>query len=127
MLEHLAGRVYNVGVLQKGSIVITLTEKAAEKVRQFIAEQPKSYTGVRIAVEGGGCSGFQYTMNLENDGGTGDQVIEGDGFKVFVDEQSQLYLEGTEIDYEENFHGVGFKFHNPNVKSSCGCGESFQV
>ncbi|MBI4446634.1 MAG: iron-sulfur cluster assembly accessory protein [Acidobacteria bacterium] len=107
--------------------MITLTENAVNAVKQVIAQQMESYAGIRVAVVGGGCSGFQYAMNLEREGREGDQVIEVDGFKVFVDEQSHMYLDGTEIDYVESVHGAGFKFANPNVRSSCGCGESFSV
>ena len=80
-----------------------------------------------VAVVGGGCSGFQYAMNLERQGREGDDVLEIDGFKVFVDPQSMLYLDGTEIDYIETTQAAGFQFKNPNVSGSCGCGESFHV
>ena len=91
-----------------------------------MAEQAEPYAGVRVEVKGGGCSGFQYVMNLERTGREGDQIVKVDGVQVFVDEQSMLYLEGTEIDYEESLQGQGFRFKNPNVTGSCGCGESFQ-
>lgn len=107
--------------------MITLTMNAAGKVKEVIAEQGESFSGVRVAVMGGGCSGFQYAMNLEQQSQQGDHVLDVDGFKVFVDEQSMLYLDGTEIDYIETVQGAGFKFNNPNVTSTCGCGESFHV
>lgn len=107
--------------------MISLTEKALAKVREVIASQPESYSGIRVAVIGGGCSGFQYAMNLERESRDTDRVIEVDGFSVYVDEQSLLYLEGTEIDYVESDQGAGFKFNNPNVKGTCGCGESFHA
>lgn len=107
--------------------MITLSEKAMSKVREFIAEQSESYAGIRVALTTGGCSGFQYELKLERESREGDQVIEVDGFKVFVDQQSMLQLDGTEIDYVESLEGAGFKFNNPNVTGTCGCGESVQV
>ncbi len=107
--------------------MITLTEAAIKQVKKDIAEQEGSFEGIRVGVTGGGCSGFQYAMNLERQSQGGDQILQIDGFKVFVDEQSLLYLEGTEIDYVETIQGAGFRFNNPNVKGTCGCGESFQA
>ena len=105
--------------------MIQLTDLAANKVKEAMADQVDDFTGIRVAVVAGGCSGFQYTMNLERESKEGDEILEVDGFKVFVDEQSLLYLDGTEIDYVENIQGAGFKFNNPNVAGTCGCGESF--
>jgi iron-sulfur cluster assembly accessory protein len=114
----------------KVDLMVSLTEKAVEKVKEVIASQdePTSYRGIRVAVVGGGCSGFQYALSLaQNEAGDDDQVVQVDGFEVFVDEQSVVYLEGTEIDYIETVEGAGFKFNNPNVTGSCGCGESFHA
>ena len=109
--------------------MVRLTAKAVEKVKEVIASQSESvsYEGIRISVVGGGCSGFQYAMGLEQRAGEGDQVVSADGFDVFIDEQSLPFLEGTEIDYVETLQGAGFRFNNPNVKDQCGCGESFTV
>ena len=109
--------------------MLNLTENAVSKVKQVLASQenPEEYLGIRVAVVGGGCSGFQYAMNLERERRDQDQEIALDGFAVLVDEQSMLYLEGTEIDYIETPQGAGFKFNNPNVKGTCGCGESFSL
>jgi iron-sulfur cluster assembly protein len=107
--------------------MINLTNKAVNQVQKVISEQTKGFAGLRVAVVGGGCSGFQYTMNLEPQSREGDDVVEIDGFKVFVDPQSMLYLDGTEIDYVETTQAAGFQFKNPNVSGSCGCGESFHV
>lgn len=107
--------------------MITLTEKATTKVTEVLGEQTENFVGIRLAVSGGGCSGFQYAMDLERESRQGDQIVEINGFKVFVDEQSLLYLEGTQIDYVESIQGAGFKFINPNVTGTCGCGESFQA
>ena len=109
--------------------MLTLTDKAVEKVKEVVTSQSESesVTGIRVSVIGGGCSGFQYSMSLEQEAREGDEVISVDGFEVYVDQQSQRFLKGTEIDYIETPQGAGFKFNNPNVSSSCGCGESFQV
>ncbi len=107
--------------------MISLTDRALDKVRAFIGEQAEPYEGIRVAVVAGGCSGFEYKMNLERAGREDDEVLELDGVKVFVDEQSMLYLDGTQIDFVESTRGAGFAFHNPNVKGTCGCGESFNA
>ncbi len=104
--------------------MIQLTEQAVNKVKEVIAAEAENFVGIRVAVTGGGCSGFQYAMNLEREEQQGDQVVELEGLRVFVDEQSMLYLDGTQIDYVETVQGAGFKFENPNVTGSCGCGES---
>lgn len=109
--------------------MISLTDEAIGKVKQVLSEQenPENFQGIRVSVVGGGCSGFQYAMKLEKSGADGDEVLDVDSFHVFVDQQSMLYLAGTEIDYIETPQGAGFKFNNPNVSGSCGCGESFKV
>ncbi len=106
---------------------MTLTEKAVVKVKEIMAQQNPVPAGVRIAVVGGGCSGFSYNMAFENQVNGLDDVLEYDGLKIFVDQMSQQYLDGTEIDYVETMEGAGFKFNNPNVKHTCGCGSSFSV
>ena len=80
-----------------------------------------------IAVVGGGCSGFSYSMAFESDPGLLDKVYDFGGLKVYVDQASMLYLDGANVDYVENLEGQGFKFDNPNVRSTCGCGSSFTV
>jgi iron-sulfur cluster assembly accessory protein len=118
-------------IVTKGGKIemVTLTQKAESKVQEVMASQTdsESISGIRVSVVGGGCSGFQYEMKLASASEDGDEVIEADGFKVFVDSQSRAYLEGTEIDFVETPQGTGFKFNNPNVTDSCGCGESFRV
>ena len=107
---------------------ITLTTKAEEKVKAIMADQPEEYAGLRIQVVGGGCSGYQYRMGFDKSfNEETDQVIEFDGLKIMVDRSSLLHLEGVEVDYVEGLHGAGFKFNNPNVTSTCGCGESFST
>ena len=107
--------------------MLTITEKAQGKVKEILDAQPEPYAGLRVQIVGGGCSGFQYHMGFEKQANTGDEIVELNGFKVFVDKGSSIYLDGTEIDFVEALTGSGFKFINPNVKSTCGCGESFQV
>jgi iron-sulfur cluster assembly protein len=104
-----------------------MTDKAQGKVKEILEGQPEPYAGLRVQVVGGGCSGFQYHMGFEKQANTGDEVIDLSGFKMFVDRGSLIYLDGTEIDYVEGLTASGFKFNNPNVKTTCGCGESFQV
>ena len=107
--------------------MIALTEGAVSKVREMIEAQEPRPAGLRIAVVGGGCSGFSYSMNFENSPGMLDKAYALDGFKVFVDQASLLYLEGIEVDFVDSLEGYGFKFNNPQVKSTCGCGSSFSV
>ncbi len=105
--------------------MITLTDTAAKKVSDLRLEEGKPETGLRIRVVGGGCSGMSYELGWEDEATAGDNVVETQGVKVFVDQFSAPYLEGTEIDFVENdMMGAGFAVKNPNVKSSCGCGQS---
>lgn len=106
---------------------ITLTEPATVKVREIMATQDPLPAGLRIGVVGGGCSGFQYSMSFENQSGMMDKVFSFDGLKVFVDATSLMYLNGCVVDYVETLEAAGFKFENPNTKSTCGCGSSFSV
>ncbi len=106
---------------------IELTPKAVEKVKEILTRQEPQPQGLRVSVVGGGCSGFSYQMNFENESNGIDKVFEFDGLKVFVDQASLMYLNGTKIDYIETLEGAGFKFDNPNVKTTCGCGSSFTV
>jgi len=107
--------------------MIQLTPVAVGKVKEIISAQSPQPIGLRVAVVGGGCSGFQYHMAFENNTNGTDMVIEFDGLKVFVDQMSAMYLQGVEIDFVETLEGSGFKFNNPNVRSTCGCGSSFSV
>jgi iron-sulfur cluster assembly accessory protein len=106
---------------------MTLTETAVSKVKEILDQQEPKPTGLRIAVVGGGCSGFSYQMTFDNQALPTDRVSEYDGLKVFIDQASMLYLQGTKIDYVETLEGAGFKFDNPNVKTTCGCGSSFNA
>ena len=107
--------------------MINLTSVASSKVKEIMNMQNPVPVALRVAVVGGGCSGFQYHMAFENNTSEADQIYEFDGLKVAVDQMSSMYLDGVEIDYIETLEGAGFKFNNPNVKSTCGCGSSFSV
>ena len=107
--------------------MIDLTENAVSKVTEILSGQEPKPAGLRIAVVGGGCSGFQYSMAFENNAGPLDKTYSFNGLKVFIDQASMLYLDDVRVDYIETLEGAGFKFENPNVKSTCGCGSSFSV
>ncbi len=107
--------------------MVTLTETAVSKVKEILQSQEPKPTGLRIAVVGGGCSGFSYSMAFENTPNMLDKTYQYDGLKIFIDQASLLYLDGAKVDYVETLEGSGFKFKNPNVKSTCGCGSSFSV
>lgn len=107
--------------------MVQLTEKAVDKVKEILASQEPRPAGLRISVVGGGCSGFSYSMAFENQPNMLDKTYTYNDLKVFVDQASMLYLDGAEVDYVETLEGAGFKFSNPQVKSTCGCGSSFSV
>jgi iron-sulfur cluster assembly protein len=107
--------------------MVKLTDTAVVKVKEILDTQEPKPAGLRIAVVGGGCSGFSYSMAFENAPNMLDKTYQYNGLKVFIDQASMLYLEGAEVDYVETLEGSGFKFNNPHVKSTCGCGSSFSV
>jgi iron-sulfur cluster assembly accessory protein len=109
------------------SMPLSLTPQAVTKVHEIMATQDPLPAGLRIGVVGGGCSGFQYSMSFENQAGMMDKVFKFDNLKVFVDATSLMYLNGCVVDYVETLEAAGFKFENPTVKSTCGCGSSFNV
>jgi iron-sulfur cluster assembly protein len=96
-------------------------------VTEILASQEPKPAGLRLAVVGGGCSGFSYSMAFENTPGMLDKTYKFGDLNVFVDQASMLYLDGAEVDYVESLEGSGFKFNNPNTKSTCGCGSSFSA
>jgi iron-sulfur cluster assembly accessory protein len=106
---------------------LTLTPTAIAKVKEIMGQQNPVPAGLRVGVVGGGCSGFSYSMSFENAAGLMDKSYDFGGVKVYVDATSLMYLNGCVVDYVETLEGAGFKFENPNVKSSCGCGSSFSV
>ena len=107
--------------------MVQLTEKAIGKVKEIMSGQQPVPAGLRISVVGGGCSGFSYSMAFENTPNMLDKTYQYGDLKVFVDQASLLYLDGAEVDFVETLEGSGFKFNNPHVKSTCGCGSSFQA
>ena len=107
---------------------VKLTDKAAAMVKETIEREGLQGSGLRVAVVGGGCSGFQYSLDLEKEARSGDLVFEVKGVQCFVDPMSSMYLMGVEIDYMEGQFGQsGFSFKNPNAKHTCGCGSSFSA
>ncbi|MFY9609713.1 MAG: iron-sulfur cluster assembly accessory protein [Blastocatellia bacterium] len=108
--------------------MLMLTETAASEVRKFMeAESTGPEAGLRIRVVPGGCSGFSYSMQIEDAPRQGDEVLDSGGLRVFVDLFSKQYLEGVQVDYVNSVMGSGFTFSNPNATGSCGCGSSFSV
>jgi iron-sulfur cluster insertion protein len=108
--------------------MINVSEVAAEKINELLAEENKAGSGLRVFVQGGGCSGFQYGLMIEENGeGFGDQVYESHGVRLYVDPISVRYLNGAEVDFIDTISGGGFTIKNPNAKSTCGCGQSFTV
>ncbi len=108
--------------------MIQVTETAADRIRMLMAKQGMAEGGLRVGIKGGGCSGMSYTFAWEKEARLGDEVVEGPhGIKLFVDKKSLLFLRGTTLDYDTSLLSKGFVFQNPNAKSTCGCGTSFQV
>ena len=108
--------------------MIAITERAASEVKRIVSEQKlPEQTALRVGVKGGGCSGFSYTLGFDDQISEVDQLNEVEGVRVVCDPKSFLYLNGTQIDFEDNLMGRGFKFGNPNAAKTCGCGESFTV
>jgi iron-sulfur cluster insertion protein len=109
--------------------MINVTSTAAEKITELLVEESKVGAGLRVFVQGGGCSGFQYGLMIDEGEGDADsdQVIESQGVRLLVDPISARYLRGAEVDFVDNVSGGGFTIKNPNAKSTCGCGSSFAV
>ena len=111
--------------------MITVSDEAANKIRSLLDKEGEptstSKRGLRVAVKGGGCSGFQYKLEFEERPGDMDQVIESNGVRIFVDPKSSLYLNGVILRYDDGLMGAGFQVENPNARTTCGCGESFSV
>ena len=106
--------------------MIGLTEQAAIQMRKLLNEK-KDVTGIRVGVEGGGCSGFRYKLEFEKEPKDNDRIVEKHGVVLYIDPKSYLYLMGTTINYIDTLNGAGFKFENPAAKRMCGCGESFSI
>jgi iron-sulfur cluster assembly accessory protein len=117
-----------VEIAERTDELIVLTESAAAKIKGLMAEEPEGESSVlRVAVQGGGCSGFEYALGFDRGAQEGDYELETHGVSVVVDPFSAPYLRGAEIDYLETIQESGFKISNPNATSACGCGHSFQV
>jgi iron-sulfur cluster assembly protein len=116
------------GLATLNEAMIELTDKGAEKVREFLAAQsePAATAGLRVGVRGGGCSGFQYMLAFDEQR-DGDTVIESHGIRLLVDSASAPYVRGATVDFVDGLQGAGFKVDNPNVVAACGCGSSFRV
>jgi iron-sulfur cluster assembly protein len=107
--------------------VMTLSDAAAERIRQIMARAEKPVAGLRIGVKNGGCAGMEYTMDWANEAGALDERIEDKGVTILIDPKAVLFLLGTEMDYKVEKLKAGFVFNNPNQTSACGCGESVQL
>lgn len=108
-------------------VALFLTDVAVEKVREVMTREGVKEGGLRVAIVGGGCSGFQYNLSLDDSPREDDIVIEQSGVRLLLDPISQQYVYGTVIDYVNGLHGAGFKFVNPNANRTCGCGSSFSA
>src|SRR4051794_38620639 len=106
---------------------VKLTDRAAAMVKETIERENLQGSGLRVGVVGGGCSGFQYSLDLEKEPHAGDLIFNHEGLKIFIDPMSAQYLNGTQVDYVETAYASGFSFSNPQAKSTCGCGSSFSV
>lgn len=106
---------------------LTISDRAAERVREILAKRGKPSAGVRLSTRDAGCSGMMYTLDYVDEPEAGDELVEDKGVRLYVDAASLLHLIGTEMDFEEDKFSTGFVFRNPNEKGRCGCGESFHV
>ena len=114
--------------VEEPTTLVGLTERAATKIRELLAEEPEGGSSVlRVAVQGGGCSGFEYALGFDSGALEGDLAFDAHGVRVVVDPFSAPYLQGAQIDFLDGLQESGFKIDNPNVSSACGCGHSFQV
>ncbi|MAM41898.1 MAG: iron-sulfur cluster insertion protein ErpA [Thaumarchaeota archaeon] len=107
--------------------LVTISQKAVDKVKEFSKNESKDNPGLRVYVAGGGCAGLTYGMSLEDKDSQDDIIIETEGLKLFIDPFSAKYLQGSSIDYVESLESSGFKINNPNVSSTCACGKSVSV
>ena len=110
-----------------GALTIKISSDAVNHIRSFGNLEGKNKTNLRVAVKGGGCSGLVYTLSIEEGPESDDRIIDDHGIRIFVPKRSFVFLAGTELDFSDGLNGKGFVFHNPNAKSSCGCGNSFSV
>jgi iron-sulfur cluster assembly protein len=106
--------------------MVTLTDKAASKVKELLNGQGPEEAGLRVAIRGGGCSGFQYALAFDQQR-EGDEVFENQDIRLLIDSESLPFVDGSEVDYVEGLQGAGFAVNNPNVVAACGCGQSFRT
>ena len=114
-------------MITETTTLINVSPSAASKISELLTEEGKAGSGLRVFVQGGGCSGFQYGLMIDEGGGMGDQIFESNGVKLFVDPISVRYLGGAEVDFVDTVTGGGFTIKNPQAVSTCGCGQSFSV
>lgn len=110
-----------------GFAVMTMTDAAAERVREIVENSSEDALGIRVGIKKGGCAGMEYTIGLVTEPNAKDDLIERDGAKVWVEPAAVLYLLGTQMDFEVSTLRTGFTFNNPNQTSACGCGESVEL
>jgi len=125
----LRGDTYFMSAVAAPSVELTVTDSAAEEIKRFLSSEddlPET-AGLRVRVVPGGCSGFQYSLNIEEESKSGDFVMDKQGIRLFVDMFSAQYLNGITIDHTTNMMGSGFTFENPNATGGCGCGTSFSA
>jgi iron-sulfur cluster assembly protein len=106
--------------------MVTITDTAAGKIKELLNGQPREEAGLRLAVRGGGCSGFQYALAFDQER-EGDQIYEHNDVRVLIDSQSLPFVDGSEVDFVDGLQGAGFAVNNPNVVAACGCGQSFRT
>ena len=111
---------------QSPSAIVSATPDAVVELKRLLENEAEAVTGVRMAVKGGGCSGLSYVLDFDKLR-DGDNIVEQDDIKFYMDKKSTIYLKGIQLDYKEGLQGKGFVFQNPNASSTCGCGESFSV
>ena len=120
-------RSSKIGVKSTMKNVITLSEKAADRIKEIMSKDNNKSIGVRVGVKSGGCAGMSYIMEYTQEINPNDEIIEEKGVKVFIDSSAIMYLLGTEMDYKKEEFSSNFVFKNPNETERCGCGESFKV
>ncbi|MSQ37059.1 MAG: iron-sulfur cluster insertion protein ErpA [Chloroflexi bacterium] len=118
---------HEAATLVPSEALVTMTARAAEKLKEIITKQGREGLALRVYVTPGGCSGFSYGMTFADEFDAEDAVIENDGVRVVVDPMSAMYIKGSEIDFVDALMGGGFALRNPNAVSSCGCGQSFKT
>lgn len=126
MAQQIASNDAQAGVTGGSAVAVTMTERAARRICEIAASEPAT-PHLRVSVEGGGCSGFQYKFDLVAGSEPDDFIIERDGARVLIDEMSLGYLTGSEIDFVDDLMGQSFRVRNPNATASCGCGTSFTI